>query len=265
MLLPHSPNRFMVGLPTLLSLLFSLSFCTCVRAQIVNIEDKRRGYDSIGWYGQLDLGGNLNKNTNFVLSLNGALRLDRHGKKAHLLLLSDYRLVQVSGRNALNAGFGHLRYGYDLSDRWRLEAFGQMQYNEQIQLQLRVLTGVGFRRLLYEKDRARAYFGLLYMYEYDELSDQVLFYRDHRLSSYLTFRLPLGEAVTLANTTYYQPRLLEFNLPRISTVSSLVVKFSEQLSFNTKYTLTQDSRLSRDLPEVPATIYTWTNGLRLAF
>ncbi|MTB51471.1 DUF481 domain-containing protein [Lewinella sp. W8] len=252
-------------LPVCLTLLFTLIFCTCACAQIVNIEDKRRGYDTTGWYGQLDLGGSLNKNTNLVFTLNGALRLDRHGERGHILLLSDYRLVQVSGRNALNAGFGHLRYGYDLSESWRLEAFGQLQYNEQIRLALRALTGFGVRRRLYERDKSRAYFGILYMFEYDELADQILFYRDHRLSTYLTFRFPIGETIVIANTTYYQPRLPEFNLPRISSVSSLVVRFSKKLSFNTKYTMTQDSRLSRDLPEVPATIYTWTNGLRLTF
>jgi hypothetical protein len=265
MLLPRLFNQKMVDLPYLLTLLFTLLLCTSACAQIVNIEDKRRGYDTTGWYGQLDIGGTINKNSNLVLALNGALRLDRHGERTHLLLLSDYRLVQVSGRNALNAGFGHLRYGHDLSDKWRLEAFGQLQYNEQIRLELRALAGIGFRRRLYEKEKSRAYLGILYMYEYDELADQILFYRDHRISTYLTFRFPISDVLTIANTTYYQPQLPDFNLPRISTVSSLVIRFSKNLSLTTNYTLTQDSRLSRDLPEVPATIYVWTNGLRLTF
>ena len=106
-----------------LCLLFLIVPCTCVRAQIVNIEDKRKGFDTIGWYGQIDLGGNLTKNQNQVISLNGSVRVDRKGKKQALLFLSDYRLVQVSGNNALNAGFLHLRHAYYLSDVWRWESF----------------------------------------------------------------------------------------------------------------------------------------------
>lgn len=238
---------------------------TGVSAQIVNIEDKRKRLDSLGWFGQLDLGANLTKNTNRVTTLTGALRLDRLGEKGNVLFLSDYRLVQVSGRNALNAGFVHLRYGYEPKDKWRWEGFTQVQYDEQLRLNLRYLIGGGIRRRLYKSNGNRAYLGLLYMYEYDELSESAIFYRDHRLSSYLTLNIPIGGNITLASTSYYQPRLPNFRDTRLSSIVNLSVNLSNRFRVTSKFSLTFDERVNRDLPEVPTTTYQWINGLRYTF
>ena len=241
--------------------------CTGVSAQIVNIEDRRKSLDSLGWHGQVDLGANLTRNTNTVTTLKGALRLDRWGKKGNVLALADYQLIQVEGDNAVNAGFLHLRYGYEMKDPYRWESFAQVQYNERLRLTARYLTGTGIRRRLYKSrdGRNRAYFGLFYMYEYNELSESNIIYRDHRMSSYLTFNVPLSGAAALSNTTYYQPRLPNFEFPRISTVTTLEVGLTEKLRVTSKFSLTYDERVNRDLPEVPALTYNWTNGLRYAF
>lgn len=248
-----------------LTLLIVLFICTCARAQIVNIEDKRKALDSLGWFGQIDLNGSLTKNNNTVVTAGGGLRLDRLGRKGNVLFLSDYRLVQVSGKNALNSGFGHLRYGYEPKDRWRFEAFTQVQYNEQLRLSLRFLTGAGIRRRLYKNNGSRAYLGVLYMYEYDELANSDIFYRDHRLSNYFTVNIRLSNSLTLASTTYYQPRLPEFNLARVSTVANLSLSLTNRLRFTTKFSLTHDARVARDLPDIPATTYKWVNGIRWVF
>ena len=249
------------------SLLFTLYYCSCVSAQIVNIEDRRKALDSLGWHGQVDLGANLTKNTNTVTTLKGAVRLDRLGQKGNVLALADYQLIQVSGDNAVNAGFLHFRYGYELKDPYRWETFTQLQYNERLRLTARFLVGTGVRRRLYKsKDgRNRAYLGVLYMYEYDELSESDIFYRDHRLSSYLTFNVPLGELITLNNTTYYQPRLPDFTVPRLSTVTNIVLSLTTRLRVTSIFNLTYDERVNRDLPEVPASTYSWVNGLRYSF
>ena len=248
-----------------LTLLFVFLICTCGRAQIVNIEDKRKALDSLGWFGQIDLNGSLTKNNNTVVTAGGGLRLDRLGKKGNVLFLSDYRLVQVSGKNALNAGFGHLRYGYEPKDRWRLETFAQVQYNEQLRLTLRFLMGAGIRRRLYKNNGSRAYLGVLYMYEYDELANSDIFYRDHRVSNYFTIDIKLSKSLTFANTTYYQPRLPEFNLARVSTVANLALSVTNRLRFTTNFSLTHDARVARDLPDIPATTYKWVNGIRWGF
>ena len=255
------------GVRVLIALLCGFFLCTGVRAQIVNIEDKRQTLDTFGWAGQLDLAGGLTQNTQRVVTGNAGLRLDHRGKQHNFLLLADYRLVQVSGDNALNAGFGHVRYGWEPPGRdgWRWESFSQVQYDERLRLDVRFLLGTGIRRRLYRRGDWRGYLGVLYMYEYDELSRQNIFYRDHRLSNYLTLAFSPRAGVRVASTTYYQPRLPDFNLARLSTVTTLSLQLAGKFSFTTRLALTQDKRVSQDLPEVPATTYAWTNGLRYAF
>lgn len=250
-----------------LTLLLLFVFSTCGRAQIVNIEDKRKALDSLGWFGQLDLGGSINKNKNKVTTLSGALRLDRLGLRGNVLFLADYRLVSVDDNNALNAGFLHARYGYEPKggDGWRWETFSQIQYNEQLRLNLRFLAGTGIRRRLYRNEGSRAYLGILYMFEYDELRESSITYRDHRMSTYLTLSIRLLPNLSLASTTYYQPRLPDFNDTRVSSVFSVNLDITKRLRFNTKFSLTHDARVSRDLPDVPETTYTWVNGIRLNF
>jgi len=251
------------GGPALLMVLLLLPLLAS--GQIVNIEDKRKALDSLGWFGQLDLNGSLAENNNTVLTAGGGLRLDRLGQRGNVLFLADYRLVQVSGANATNAGFGHLRYGWEPKDKWRWEGFTQLQYNEQLRLKLRFLAGAGVRRRLLKSDKSRAYLGVLYMYEYDEMTDSEIVYRDHRLSNYLTIRAQLSPAISLASTTYYQPRLPDFNVPRISSVANVELSLTSALRFTTNFSLTHDRRVNRDFPEVPATVFNWVNGLRLVF
>ncbi|TXF91434.1 DUF481 domain-containing protein [Neolewinella aurantiaca] len=248
-----------------LALLSVLTPCTCARAQIVNIEDKRKALDSLGWFGQLDVNGSLTKNNNTVITVGGALRLDRLGQRGNVLFLSDYKLVQVSGDNATNAGFLHARYGWEIKDGWRWETFTQVQYNEQLRLNLRFLVGSGIRRRLYRNGQSRAYLGVLYMHEYDEMTDSEIVYRDHRMSNYFTIRAQLTPTISLASTSYYQPRLPDFTVPRISSVASVAVTFSNSLRFTSNFSLTYDERVNRDFPEVPATVFTWLNGLRIIF
>ena len=239
-------------------------FCSRAPAQIVNIEDKRVSYDSSGWYGTLDLGGQLTRNQNTVVTLNGALRLDRVGRRSEQLLLADYRLVQVSGQNALNTGFGHYRYGYDLGPDWRWETFGQLQYNEQIRLRLRALLGSGLRRRLLEREFSRAYLGTLLMYEYDEVAAGQFIYQDLRLSAYLTGTVRLLPGLQLSNTTYYQP-VLFLGEARLSSVTGVELSVSRRLSATSTYSITRDARLARELTDVPVTTYFWKNGLRWRF
>lgn len=233
-----------------------------VTAQIVNIEDKRQQVDTTGWYGQLDLGFNLTQNSSRILSLNSAVRLDRLEERQNWLIYGGYNRVSVNGNDFINTGFGHLRYDRDLSGALVWEAFTQLQSDEKLQLNLRWLAGTGPRLRLSEEESFRLYAGLLYMYEYDRFSGDIV-YRDHRLSSYLSLRLQWNDRVSLANTTYYQPKLPDFSLPRITTATSLAVQLASWLSFTSRFNLTYDRRLSEDFEGIPLSTYSWLNGIRL--
>lgn len=230
-------------------------------AQIVNIEDKRQTKDTTGWFGQLDLNASLTRNQNRVFSAGSNLRIDHVRQRAAYLLIGNYQLLRVAEQNFLNAGFFHLRGSRALTDRLDWEAFAQVQYDQRLRLNLRQLLGTGARFQLTNSEADPVYLGVMYMYEYDEFADQELFYRDQRLSTYLSFRIRWGGA-QLSSTSYYQPILPDFSLPRISTVTTLQLSITNRLTFTSKFSLTYDGRLNRDLPDVPATNYNWTNGIR---
>jgi hypothetical protein len=234
--------------------------------QIVNIEDRRLDYDSSGWFGQLDLGGNYTRNSNEVLSINGGIRLDRVAKNDdQWLFIIDYRVVRANGNNFLNAGFSHFRYGKPINDWIQWETFSQVQYDQKIQLSLRWLLGSGPRIKLVEGEEGAVFFGLLYMYEYDELSNIALTFRDHRLSSYLSLAWKVSPNFSVNNITYYQPRLTQFNQTRLSSSTNLVVGLTKKLKFTTRFNMTYDARINDVFPEVPELTFNWVNGLRLGF
>ncbi|PHI21958.1 hypothetical protein CEQ90_01335 [Lewinellaceae bacterium SD302] len=234
--------------------------------QIVNIEDRRVERDSSDWYGQLDLGGNFTRNSSEVLSIDGGLRLDRVTKSHNqLLFLVNYRMVRAGGNNFLNAGFLHLRYGLRLSKKLEWELFTQLQYDEKIRLSLRWLLGAGPRLRLAEGDKGNVFVGLLYMYEYDELRNAAISFRDHRLSTYLSLNWQLSERATVANITYFQPRLIDFDQSRLSSSTRLSVGLTDRLGFTSNFNMTYDARINNVFPEVPDLTFSWRNGLRLQF
>lgn len=248
----------------LLSVLL-LSPLTRVPAQIINIEDRRQPSDTAGWYGQLDLGGAYTENQTTILTLNGGLRVDRVREGSASIAATNYRLVRVGGNNAINAAYLHFRHTVDLSERWQWVSFTQAQFDEQLRLDLRALLGSGMTRKLYDKGKDRIYLSALYMYEYDELRASSIIYRDHRLSTYLTVSIELLKRVRLSNTTYYQPRLIDFTRPRVSSTTALTLGFSKHLALNLSYAITHDERPADDLRDVPATTTNYLTNLRWSF
>ena len=177
----------------------------------------------------------------------------------------DYRVIINEKDNLQDDGFFHLRYGRLLNKRFTWEAFSQLQHNRQLRIDLRWLAGTGPRFLLYNKPRQKAYLGVLYMFEYDEIVASNTIWRDHRLSSYLSVHLQLTPNLDFASTSYYQPLIGNFAESRVSSVNSLSFKFTDHLQFRIQFNISYDGRLAKETENVPATVYNFTNGLRWAF
>lgn len=252
-----------------LSLLFLMVICIhseSLKAQIVNIEDKRSLEDTTGWFWRMDFGGNLTENTRSVLTLSGALRLDVKQRQGEWLLLSNYNLVRADQDRVLNDGFGHLRYGRKLGDSWAWESFTQFQYNRRLLIDLRALAGTGPRFILRDKDQFDLATGLLYMFEYNELGEELaVTRRDHRLSLYVSLQFKLAENANLASTSYYQPLLNNLGESRLSSINSLNLSLGKHFSFSTNISITYDGLLARLVEGVPSTSYQWKNLLRVSF
>lgn len=241
------------------------------QSQIVNIEDRRSQIgDTILWQGNLNVGFNLVQNGDAIFTFNGGINAEHFHNRHLFLSFTRFNLVRVDEKDFINDGFQHLRYNYRLNARFTWEIFAQAQYNEKINLRLRGLVGTGPRiTLLPKSEKQRAFLGLLYMYEYDEEKQenaagesQLIYFRDHRLSSYLSFRFELGENTVLANTSYYQPLLTDFSDLRLSSQTSLQIGITKKIKFNTTFSILYDSRVPE---EVSNTIYSWRNGVQWEF
>ncbi len=247
----------------LLSVLFLYqAFLVLLPAQIVNIEDKRRNIsDSIGWYERADLSFNWVKNTQTILNLSGGFQLEFQHLNRRVLSITNVQFVKAGETSFVNQGFQHLRYNISYSPWYTHEFFGQLQYNENLQIKLRALLGSGGRFLLSGKSKHSIYAGVAYMFEYDEEATEAI-HRDHRMSSYLSLRIKLTKNAVLASTSYFQPLLSDFKDFRLSSNTVLVVKFNKQVSFTNSLSLLYDSRTP---PEIPAFSHNMRSGIRYAF
>ncbi len=254
--------------PTI-EILFSvlLLFCSnIVFSQIVNIEKKRTSQqDSIYWTGDINLGAALIQNSKQIININTAIRID-HTRFRHVFMsITDYRLGRVDNNDFLNTGFQHFRYNYKMNKRWTWEAFTQAQYNEQIQLQLRWLLGSGPRVGLLLGEKKQLYLGALYMYEYNEEKgegEEVIFSKEHRISSYFNAHFQPLNYLKISSTTYFQPVVTNPDDFRLSTETNLEMKITKRLTFTTIFSLLYDSSPPSG---VRKTIYSLKNGLRLKF
>lgn len=235
-------------------------------SQIVNIEDKRSVHaDTAGIFGNANIGFNLLDNGSTILNFQSSGQLEVLKNRHLWLYMPHFNLIKVEDKNKVNRGFQHLRYNFKINETLTYEAFTQWQYNQKLRIKLRMLSGTGIRFQLLKKEKQKVYLGLAYMYEYDEIKDTSIVYRDHRLSSYFSFNLQAFSNLTLSGTTYFQPVITEFSEFRISTKTTATFKITDKLSFNVSFSLTHDTKLSRDVPGVPATVYSMVNGLRFSF
>ncbi|MEL6865145.1 MAG: DUF481 domain-containing protein [Bacteroidota bacterium] len=233
------------------------------QAQIVNIEDKRVSRkDTSGIFGRVVLGFNLIDNGSDIISGNLSVRLDWLIKNHLFITISELNLIKAEGKDLVNDGFQHFRYNYHLTNRWTYEAFTQLQYNERLRVRLRGLLGTGIRYELIKREKNRAYYGLSYMFDYEEEKDPELFFRDHRISTYLSFFLQLRDNVKVSGTTYFQPAINDLNDRRLSTETSLIIDITKRLRLSTTFNLLNDSRPAKGIQK---TIYNFRNSLRWIF
>jgi hypothetical protein len=239
----------------------------CLEAQIVNIENKRSSLtDTSGVFGYLSLGANFVKNAKSITTISSDTRVEFFKKKGRFLSLINYNLIRANSDRFIDNGFLHLRYNYKVNKKIEYEIYSQIQFNNQVRLTLRVLTGTGLRLQLFKTERQQVYFGLSYMFEYDEIeivSDVGSFFHDHRMSAYFSALIqPFSDNVTISNTTYYQPVLNSLSVVRLSSQTSLTFFLSKRLRFSTIFSITNDTRVPEN---VPATYYSMRNGVRWDF
>jgi len=233
-------------------------FCT---GQIINIEDIRtESPDSARWYEIADLSAGLISNGSQILLIKGNVQMEFQKDNKSFLSLSQFNFVKAGEQNFVNEGAQHLRYVVDASTLYSQEFFTQIQYNERTLIKVRALVGTGGRFRLLNKEKQKLFFGLAYMFEYNEENEARNVFRDHRISTYLSFALTPAPHVRLTGTTYFQPIINNPSVFRVTSKTTLVLDITKRLAFTSAFAISFDERKREN---VPKTIYNWTNGVRL--
>jgi len=258
----NSTTSFSKGF-RVLSIIFLLIYCgQNLSAQIINIESRRIVTDTVGWSGDIGISISAAKNAVSYFTFNGKGHLQYKTTNDIWLGLVDYNMVHAGGEDFGKSGFGHVRYNRKLSKLIRLELFTQAQFNEVSKIDVRYLNGVGIRLKLSQFERAKFYYGITYMNEYEEIIDSDFINRDHRMSSYFSFTLSPETGISLSNTTYIQPLVNDFRDYRLSNDTRLFFKITGRLNFVTTFHYLFDANPPIG---VPKSNYQVDNGLTYGF
>ena len=245
---------YLVGL-----LLFTI---TTLSSQIVNIEDLRSNFnEEKKWNFSADLGLSLQKNVQQVLTADASLQIEHRSNRHYFISATGYRTVQAGGKSFVNNLLQHYRYNYDYNHWLTQEVFMQAQIDKRLALDFRGLMGIGVRMFIFEIGKQRAYFGLHYMFEYEEEVEGII-RQDQRISSYMNLRLSPAKNVEFNSTTYFQPLIDKWSDWRINTVNSLLIQISSNLKFKSSLTFIHDQFPPESIPEET---YSFVNGLVIRF
>jgi len=225
-------------------------------AQVVNVEQERIKSDTTGIAGTTQVAFQYMKNKSEVFNIEGDIHLQYKTNKSLFLILTDYTFSKAAGADYANAGTQHIRYNYKIKPWLYPEVFTQAQFNRMLNVKFRWLIGAGPRFTLIKTKtlntanigELRMYTGILYMYEYEELTNSV-YNRDHRVSSYVSLSCRLGKNISVINTTYYQPKINQFKDYRLSSQTDLKIVFSKHFAFKVSYFYFFDAFPALDAPK----------------
>ncbi|MBW7844148.1 MAG: DUF481 domain-containing protein [Bacteroidia bacterium] len=218
-----------------ISVLIALIFygITCYAQQIANMEGRRFEYPALGWHGNIEFGANFTKIENSIAQLTNRFVLIHHNKNRNILISNDLNFVSVNNQNIMNSAFQHIRYIQFGDSVVFPEAFVQTQYNKQLALNLRLLSGAGLRFRIYRDEKSFFYVGNVLMFEHEEYPD-LPSQNDIRMSSYASIDISEWDYLPITFIAYLQPKLTDINDYRVSLEANLLFKSTKKFIFKTQ-------------------------------
>lgn len=128
------------------------------------MEAERRKTDTVGWTGEANAGLEFEKNKTQTLELSTEVRAQYKTLKNIYLAVGEYNRSSSSGETFKNNAYGHLRYNRKINTWLTWEIYSQIQFNDNANIQLRLVNGTGPRFRLLKTEKARIYTGTSYMY-----------------------------------------------------------------------------------------------------
>jgi hypothetical protein len=241
-------------------LLVSTSAAEPATASGLNVERVRLDPDEDGLHGGLSLGVDFQagNSSRFDLSSSAALGFRR---KRHLaFLVGSSKYVTATRPNAgeelskllapdsriINRAQVHLRYNYEFRPWLVAEVFAQVERDQFLMLDGRVLFGLGPRFVPFDDGDFSLALGTDWMLEYEALdpakivgplpADTLV----HRWSSYLSL-IYKRERVRMVSTTYFQPRFDLFTDLRLMTEGTVDVTLFDPVSLRLTLRVRWDS------------------------
>jgi hypothetical protein len=156
----------------------------------------------------------------------------------------------------------HLRFNRKWGRRLRIEGFQQIQSSPLTGIAFRSLSGTGPRLKVQSGSQIAAYFGSLYMFEWEKvIGSEANIGRFHRLSTYLSGSWrSRDDNREFSCIGYYQPNLGRWRDYRLSFQSVLSIKIIRHFSLTANLSLSYDAEPPPGF--IPFTLVN-TYGLRL--
>ena len=236
----------------------------------VNTEAMRKAELEPGLHTQINLDLSLIAGNSSLTTVSSSFRLDYLQPLSHSFLVGSLQHGSGSKERIINKGFIHLRRTRKIIGHLSGEGFIQQEFNEFIRLKNRNLVGGGVRVQWLRKQESEnktTVFGLYsghgVMWEREQIdipADPVSNFV--RSTNYLLLGWQPDKRVLFQATTYFQPRVADFNDFRVLFDGSMIVTVTGKFSVAVKVF----SRYDNDPPVgVKSYDIELTNGLIYAF
>jgi hypothetical protein len=193
------------------TLVLALLLVSPLRGQgILNVERLQSGL-RLGFHGAASASGSYSGGNSDVLQLDATLGAAYRGARHWPRIFAGGELLRSDNGRIVDNRFVHARYGYLLSRRVRSFHFVQVQSNDNLLVEWRVLVGSGIRGEIRLFESLTLELGTGPMFERERLdADRVsagvrVETSVMRLATVGVFRWEIGDDATLLNVLYHQP------------------------------------------------------------
>jgi hypothetical protein len=220
-----------------------------IKAQIINIEDKRLGFEENGWRGNVDMNVRFTRNVTSIWQITNRVGIQYKQDRNTHLLLSDLNVVRTPNQDYINYGYLHYRYSYLLQENPNiyLEGFSQIQYNTVQKIKSRTLVGGGLKFKILGNDSINLNAGWTFFYEYEEVTTPE-YSSLVRNSNFVSFNWRVSKAWDFKTIIYFQPHVADFRDYRVTNETTISHRLTEHISIVGNVSFLYDSRPPIDVP-----------------
>lgn len=245
--------------------LFLLLFTVPVQAQLLNVESVRANTDSPGWHGELEFDLSLNRYNEQVFEFTNESNLSYFTERHAYMLLNKLKFVNLDGTSLISSGYIHLRSTLLRNERLSPEIFVQYQYNNNLGLNNRAISGAGVKYRFHRTENWQASISTALMYEFEEwqLASQPSIKNEFlKTTSNIRLNGKISDDATFLLVGYYQARPDQFFEARSILESKLKMDLSKRLAVSISFVASYDAK---PIIDIPNWTYELSNGLVVKF